>query len=232
MIGMYVLKIEECMEQAAVAFGIFRAAAGLTAIVGARLTVVSRLMMFQERRQQLPLLYPHKAFVQLRMFGKILLGLLGLIVILGIVEHGGTHTVLPLLAHKDLIVDAAFTACPEIFVLGKLGVSDGFITQLGVDLHDRQARGKPKDLGIGIGLAAELEDLLLDEFGETALAEWRRYDETGIGHIFPMAPGLYITEAGPDPVCRKGDHRLAFPHFLLDIFRAPFGNAGTPRFCG
>lgn len=226
------------MEQAAVALGIFRAAAGLAGVIAVGLTIVPGfagvagwLMMFQERRQQLPLFDTHKAFVQLGMFGEILLGLLGLVMIFGIVEHGGTHTVLALLAHEDLVVDAAFTAGPEIFVLGKLGVGDGLITQLRIDLHDGQTRGKTKDLGIGIGLAAQLEDLLFDELSQTALAEVGRYDKTGIGHIFPMAPGLDIAEAGPDAVLGKGDHGLAFPHLLLDIFGTPFGNAGTSRFC-
>ena len=160
------------MEQAAVALGVFRAAAGLAGVIAVGLTIaICRLMMFQERRQELPLFDTHKAFVQLGMFGEILLGLFGLVMILWIVEHGGTHTVLALLAHEYLVVDAAFTAGPEIFVLGKLGVGDGLIPQLRIDLHDGQTRGKTKDLGVGIGLAAELEDLLFDLFGQTALAE-------------------------------------------------------------
>ncbi len=220
------------MKQAAMAFGIFRAAASLAVVVTGFAGVAVWLMMFQERRQQLPLFDPHKAFVQLGMFCKILLGFLRLVMILGVVEHGGTHTVLPLLAHKDLVVNTAFTAGPEVLVLGKLGVGDRLITQFGVDLHDGQARGKSKDLRVGIGLAAELEDLLFDLFGQPALTEVGRYDKPGIGYVFPMAPGFDIAETCPDAVLGKGDHRLAFPHFLLDIVGASFCNTGTPRFCG
>jgi len=165
------------------------------------------------------------------MLGEILLCFFRHIMILGIVKHGGTHTVLPLLAHKDLIVDAALAAGPERIILRKLGIGDGLIAQLRIDLHDGQARGKPEDLGIGIHFTAELEDLLLDQLRQPALPEGRRDDEPGISYIFPMAPGLDIAKACPDPIVGKGYHRLPLPHLLLDIFRAPFGDAGTPCLC-
>jgi len=218
------LKIKERMEQAAVTFGALGTAARLAA-------VVPMIMMFEERGQQFPLFDTHKSLVQLGMLGKILLCFLRGIMVLWIIEHRCTHTVLPLLAHKDLVVDAALTARPEVLILGKLRIGDRLITQLGVDLHDGQTSGKPEDLGIGIHLAAEFEDLLLDQLGQAALPEGRGDDQAGISHIFPMAPGLDIAEASPYPVVGKGNDRLAFPHLLLDVFRAPLGNTGTPGFC-
>jgi len=166
------------------------------------------------------------------MFFKILGRLFRLIMVFGIIEHGSTHTDLPFLAHEDLVVDTAFTAGPEILVLGEFGVGDGLIAQFGVDLHDGQPGGETEDLGIGVGLAAQFEDLFLDHLGQTALPEGRRDDEPRIGHIFPMAPGLDIAKAGPDALFRKSDDGLPFAHLLLDIVRAAFGNAGTPRLGG
>ena len=189
-------------------------------------------MVFHKRRQKLPLLDPHESFVQLGMFLKVLLCFLRLVMILGIIEHGRTHTDLPLLAHKDLIVDTAFTACPEGIVLGQLGIGHRLITQLGIYLHHGQARSQTKDLGVGIGLAAQLEDLFLDLFGKSAFPEARGDDKPRIGDIFAMTPGLDITKTGPHAVIRKGYDGLAFADLFFYIFRTTFGNAGTPGFCG
>lgn len=219
------------MEEAAVAFGSFRGAAGLAGpAIGAGL-VVGWLVMFEERREELPLFDTHKAFVQLGMFGKILLGLLGLVMILGIVEHGGAHTVLSFLAHKDLVVDTAFTAGPEGVVLGELGVGHGLVAELGVDLHDGQAGGEAKDLGFGVCLPAELEYLFLYLFGKAAFPELGGYDQAGVGDIFPMTPCFDIAEPRPDTVLGEGYDRLAIAHFLLDVVGAPFGNTGASGLC-
>src|SRR5690242_5799547 len=120
------LKIEERVKKAAMAFGSFRSAAG----PAVSWLVVAGVMVFKEGGEELPLFDTHKAFVQLGMFGKILLGLFGFVVIFGIVEHGGAHTVLTLFAHEDLVVNAAFAAGPEGVVLGELGIGHGFIAEL------------------------------------------------------------------------------------------------------
>src|ERR1700712_2112140 len=97
------------------------------AITGTGRTFMTIRMVFHEWRQQLPLLDPHKSLVQLGMFREVLSRLLGLIMILGIIKHRRTHTVLTLLAHEDLVVDTAFTACPEIFILRQLGIGHRLI---------------------------------------------------------------------------------------------------------
>jgi len=213
------------------AFGSFRSAAGLAFITGSRLVVAAGIVVFKEGGEELPLLDTHKAFVQLGMFGKILLGLFGLIVILGIIEHGGAHTVLALLAHEDLVVDAALTAGPEILVLGELGIGYGLIAKLGVDLHNGQAGGEAKDLGFGVCFPAELEYFFLYLFGKTALPELGGYDEAGVSDILPVAPGLDITESGPDAILCEGYDSLAVAHFLLDIVGTPLGDTGASGFC-
>src|SRR5438105_3648124 len=147
------------------------------------------------------------------MFGKILLGLFGLVVILGIVEHGGAHTDLTFLAHEDLVVDTALAAGPEILVLGELGIGHGLVAELGVDLHDGQAGGEPEDLGFGVCLAAELEYLFLYLLCKTAFPELRGYDEAGVGDIFPVTPCLDVAEPGPDAVLGESYDRLALAHF-------------------
>ena len=217
-----ILKIKESMEKAAMAFGSFGGAAGLA---------VAGIVVFQEGGKELPLLDTHKAFVQLGVFGEILLGLFWLVMVFGVIEHGGAHTVLPFLAHKDLVVNTALTAGPEGVVLGELGIGYGFVAQLGVDLHDGQAGGETEDLGFGVCLPAELEDLFLYVFGQTALPELGGHDEAGVGDIFPVAPGLDIAEPGPDAILCEGDDGLALAHFLLDIVGAPLGDTGASGFC-
>jgi len=214
------------------AFSSFRGAAGLAgAAVAGLAAVVAWLVMFEEGGEELPLFDTHKAFVQLGMFCKILLGLFGFVVILGIVEHGGAHTVLTLFAHEDLIVDTALTAGPEILVLGELGVGHGLVAELGIDLHDGQTGGETEDLGFGVCLTAELEYLFLYLFGKTAFPELGGYDKAGVGDIFPVTPGLDVAEPGPDAVLGEGYDRLALAHFLLDVVGAPFGNTGASRHC-
>ena len=190
------------------------------------------VVFFSEGGQQPPLFDPHEAFVELGVLFKILRRLFRFVVIFGIIQHGGAHTDLPLLAHEDLVIDTAFAAGPESVILGKLGVSDRLVAQFGIDLHDGQPGGEAEDLGFGIGLAAQFEDLFLDHLSQAAFPEGGGYDQPGIGDVFSMAPGLDIAEAGPDPVIRESDHGLPVAHFFLDIIRASFGDAGTPGFCG
>src|SRR5690606_22630407 len=71
----------------------------------------------------------------------------------GIEEHGGAETVLPLLRHENVVVYAAAAAFPEFLVGGELRIGHGFITQIGVDFHHRQARGQAKYLGMRVFLA-------------------------------------------------------------------------------
>jgi hypothetical protein len=47
-----------------------------------------------------------------------------------------------------------------------------------------------------------------------------------------VAPGFYIAESRPYPFFSEGDHGLAFPHFLLYVVRASFGDARTPGLGG
>ena len=181
-----------------------------------------------KRGQEFPLFDTHEPFVKFGVLFKVLCGLFGLVVIFGIIEHGGTHTVLSFFAHEDLVVDAALAAGPEGFILGKLGVGNGFVTQFGVDLHDGQTGGEPEDFRFGVGLAAQFEYHFLYLFGESALPEGGCNNKTGVGDIFPMAPGFYITESGPDAILCERDHCFSLPHFLLDVFGTSFGDAGTP----
>ena len=69
-----------------------------------------------------------------------------------VIEHGGAHTVFPLLAHEDVIVHAALASTPKLFVVGKFGIGYRFIAEIGVDLHDSQAGRESKDFGFGIFL--------------------------------------------------------------------------------
>jgi hypothetical protein len=185
-------------------------------------------MVFQERSQQLPLLDAHKSLVQLGVLLEILRGLLRLIVIFRIIEHRGTHTVLPFLAHQDLIVHTTLATSPESIILRQLGIGHRFIPYFGIDLHDGQTRREPKDLGLRIRRTAKFEDLLLDHLGQPALAERRRDDQTGIRHILPMTPGLNVTKTRPDAIFGKSNDGLTLTHLVLNIIRAPLGDASTP----
>src|SRR4030095_13434837 len=135
-----------------------------------------------------------------------------------IVEHCSAHAVLSLLAHQDFVVHAALTTCPEGIVLCEFRVSDRLISQITVDLHYSEARGKTKDLCFRIFLAAQCEYLLLDRLCQPAFAESRGNDQSGVGYIFAMAPCFDITETCPDTVLVKGDDGFSFFHFFLDIF--------------
>ena len=188
-------------------------------------------VVLHKRGQQLPLFDTHKPFVKLRVLFEVLGCLLGLIMVFGIIEHGRTHTVLPFLTHEDLIVDATLTACPEGIVLGQLGIGHWLITQFGVDLHHRQTRGQTKDLGFRVGLAAQLEYFFLYLFRQSAFPETGGDDKPRVGDVFAMTPGFDITETGPDAVVSKGNDGLSFADLFFYIFRAPFGNPGTPGFC-
>jgi len=97
-------------------------------------------MMLHERSKQLPLLDAHKSLVQLGMLLKVLGRFLRLIVILRIIKHRRTHTVLSLFTHEDIVVDTALASGPESVILSQFRIGDGLITQLGVDLHDGQTR--------------------------------------------------------------------------------------------
>src|SRR5579863_9215316 len=160
---------------------------------------------------------------------KFLGGLLRFIMVFRVIQHGCAHTVLPLLAHQDIIVDTAFAARPERIVLGQLGIGHRLITQVRVDLHDGKPRCQTKDLCVRIGCPAEPEDLAFDLFGKPAFAEGGCDDKAGIGDIFAVAPGLDIAEPGPDTVFCEGNDGFTLPHLLLDIVRAPFGNTGASR---
>lgn len=162
------------------------------------------------------------------MLFKVLGRFFGFVVIFGIVKHGRTHADFSFLAGEDLVIDAALAPGPESFVLGKLGIGDGLITQLGIDLHHGQAGGEAEDLRFGIGLSAQRKDLLFDLLRQPAFPELMGYDQSRIGYVFPMAPGLDIAEAGPEAILGEGDHCLALAHLFLDIFGASFGDARPP----
>src|SRR5882757_10937753 len=100
------------MEQGPGSFRSFGRAPGFASAVAVLLP-----FMIHKRGQELPLLDTHEAFVELGMFFKILCGLFRLVMVLRIIEHGSTHTVLPFFTHEDLVVDTAFAAGPEGLIL-------------------------------------------------------------------------------------------------------------------
>ena len=155
------------------------------------------LIFLHERAQQLPLLETKQPFEALHILLEILLGLFGLIVVLGIEEHSGAHADLPLLAHEDLVVHTAFATGPEGLVLRELRIGNRLIAEIAVDLHYGEAGGESEDLRFRIFLPGEIEYFLLDGFGDTALTEFGRDDESRIGDIFAVAPGLDIAESHP-----------------------------------
>ena len=120
-----------------------------------------------------------------------------LIMIFRIVEHGRAHTIFSFLTHQNIIVHTAFTACPESFILCKLGISNRFIAQIAIDLHYSKAGSKPKIFDFGIFFPGKIENLLLDRFCNTAFSECRRNDQAAVGNIFSMAPGFDITKSNP-----------------------------------
>jgi hypothetical protein len=144
-------------------------------------------------------------------------------------EHGGAEAVLAALAHEDLVVDAALASGPEFLVGGKLGIGNGLIAEVAVDLHHGQTGGEAEDLGVGVFFAAQLEDAFLDALGHAALAPGRSYDQARVGHIFAL-PGLNIAEAHPFARGGEGDNGLAFFHFLSYVFGTALGDAGATGF--
>jgi hypothetical protein len=222
-----ILKIKERVKQ-----GPGSGAAGAGGLVPAIPAVAGRGFPLHERGQEFPLFDAHKPLVEFGMFLKILRCFLRFVMILGIVEHSRAHADLPFLAHEDIVVDAAFAAGPEGLILRELGIGDGLVAQFGIDLHDGQTRREAENFRFGIRLAAELEDLFFDLFGEAALSKARRYDQPGISHVLPVTPGLDIAEASPYIVIGEGDDRLALAHFLLNVIRASFSDAGPPGFRG
>src|SRR6516165_9973181 len=60
----------------------------------------SVVFLLQEWLKQLPLLDPHKAFIEFGMLPEFLRGLLRFIMVPGVIEHSGTHAVFAFLAHQ------------------------------------------------------------------------------------------------------------------------------------
>jgi len=200
------------------------------AIAGFVLVLILIPVFLHEGAKKFPLFEAKEPFEPFHIFLEVFFGLLGLIVILGIEKHGGAHAILAVFAHEYLVVDAALASCPERFVLCEFGIGDRLVAEIRIDLHDGQAGRESEDLGLGIFLTGELEYFLLDRLGDTALAIGGYDDETGICHVFAMAPGFDITES--DPVARfgNGDDSLSFLDLLFDIFGRSFGDAGPPGF--
>ena len=95
-----------------------------------------------------------------------------------IIQHGRTHTILSFLAHEYFIVHTAFTACPESFILCKLGISNRFITQFAVDLHYGKAGSKTKNFCIRIFFSRKVKYFFLDGFCNAAFPECRCNNQT------------------------------------------------------
>ena len=55
-----------------------------------------------------------------------------------VVKHAGADAVAAARAFKHINVDAALAAAPESLVVGKVGKSNGHVTELGVHLHHRR----------------------------------------------------------------------------------------------
>src|SRR6187200_382705 len=106
--------------------------------------------------------------------------------ILGVEKHGGTHAILPFLAHENIIVHTALAAGPECFVLCQFRIGYGFITQVAVDFHYSKTRSKSKYLSLRIFYSRQIKNSLLDRFGHATFSEGRSNNQPAVCNIFAM----------------------------------------------
>ena len=146
------------------------------------------------------------------------------------VEHSGAEAAREVVAGEHVVVDTAFAALPEGRVRGEVLEGHGNVAQFGVDFHHCRSCGQTEDLRVRETAAGELEGLFLDGLGESLAAEFRLYDESGVGHEFLVVPAFYVTESRKDIAFHR-DYGLAFAHFLFDIFGFSLGYASASYFC-
>src|SRR5690606_34703257 len=130
--------------------------------------------------------------------------------VLRIVKHGSAEAVLPVLAHQDVVVHTALATCPEQFILRKLRICHWFIAEIGVDLHYCKSCSEAEKFRIGVLCTRQFEDSLLDLLCNTALPEFRRDDEAGVGNILAVTPGFDIAESYPASFGSERDHGFSF----------------------
>jgi len=188
-------------------------------------------IFFKERFEQFPLFKPQQSFKNGCIVRKEFFCFFGLIVIFWIIEHGSAHAVLSFFAHEDLIVDTAFTAGPESFVLREFGVSYGFIAEITVNFHDSETGCEPEYFCFRIFFPGEVEDLMFDGFCHPAFAELWGNDQAAVGNIFAMAPCFNIAKTNPFAFIGYGNYSFSFINFQGDIVGTSFRNACTPGFC-
>ena len=187
------------------------------------------LIFFHEWLQQFPLFKTKQAFKALYIFFEKFFGFFRFIMILWVEKHSSAHAILSLLAHENVIIDTAFATGPECFVLGQFRIGHGFIAQVSVYFHDREAGGEAKYLCIRIFCPRQVKNSLLDGFGHATFSECGRDDQATVGNVFAMTPGFDVTKAHPLPVFGNGNDCFTLVYLCLDVLGTSLRYAGTPR---
>lgn len=148
----------------------------------------------------------------------------------GVVQHAGAETHSPLRPGEDVVVRAAPASIPEHLVLREFRERDGPVAQLRIDLHHGETRRDAEYLRFRILLPGEFECLLLDSLRDTRMAVLRYDDETGIGHIFPVLPRLYVAESD-ETLSLRSNYGLPLLHLLTNVSRLALGDTCSPGLC-
>ena len=104
--------------------------------------------------QHNPLLKTHPALIEFRLFQEIPAFSFGLFFgLFVIIHHARTQAILTVGTRQDVIINTAGATFPKGIVGGQFAECHGFVAQVRVDFHHRQAGCDTDDLGGGVLLA-------------------------------------------------------------------------------
>ena len=99
---------------------------------------------------------------------------------------------------SDVVVHTAFTACPKRFILCKLGISNGLISQVAIYFHYGQSGSKTKDFCFRIFFSDKLKIFCLMAFATPLFRNSGATIRPELATYSPC-PGFDITKANPMP---------------------------------